>query len=401
MTLTGRQARSGWKDLVRSLLDSGAMAPEWAESFEAVDRARFLPRMMWPYDMTTRTSTRSDREVEPAAWYWYADTNVPITTQWDDGRHTGTAPGSVPTSSASAPSVVSAMLRDLDVRDGKALEIGTGTGWNAGLLARRLGGQQVTTVEVDAMVARSAKAALHDAGLDPAVVVADGLLGHPQGAPYDRIIATMGLRAVPYAWVRQTVPGGVIVAPWGTHYSHTDAVARLVVGEDGSSASGRFTRPVEFMKARAHPHRLARAPHSEYVPGGDVAAAAESTSSTTLSARGLGIEDRLPHPFPFAAGLLLGQDCVSASDRRGDSCSVWLYGITDRSWAATVLRDGQPASTVYQGGPRRLWDQTETAHRWWTDTGEPQVHRFGLTVTSEGEQAWLDTPRQPVTTDSM
>ncbi|WP_333770508.1 methyltransferase domain-containing protein [Streptomyces sp. IBSBF 2435] len=389
MTVIGRRVRPGWAELVRFLLDSGAMAPQWGEAFCAVDRARFLPPVMWPYDMATRTSAGSDRRADRAGWYGWADADVPITTQWDDGRHEGAAPGRVPTSSASAPSVVAAMLRDLDVHDGvKVLEIGTGTGWNAALLAHRLGDRQVTSVEVDPQVAATATAALHGAGRHPDVVVADGLLGHPPGARYDRLIATVAVRAIPYAWVRQTAPGGVIVAPWGTAYSHADAVVRLAVADDRTGAQGRFTRPVEFMKARAH--RTARAPHSEYVPGNDVAAAAESVTTTGLTA------DDLGHPFPFAAGLRIGRDCTSAADRRGASVSYWLYGISDRSWAAAVLHDGRPTSTVYQGGPRRLWDELETTHRWWTAAGRPGTDRFGLTTTPDGDRPWLDAPQQPL-----
>ncbi|WNI17308.1 methyltransferase domain-containing protein [Actinacidiphila sp. ITFR-21] len=389
MTLTGHQVRTAWADLVCSLVESGTMTPQWATAFREVDRARFLPAVVWPYDMATRTSTRSDRNADPDGWYGHADANVPVTTQWDDGRHEGPGPGRVPTSSASAPSVVAAMLRDLDVRDGlRVLEIGTGTGWNAGLLTRRLGDGQVTSVEVDPAVAATAATALHETGLSPELVVADGLPGHPAGAPYDRVIATMAVRAVPYAWVRQTVPTGVVVTPWGTHYSPADAVARLVVAGDHSRAEGRFTRPVEFMKARTH--RLARTAHAQYVPGGDVAAAAESVTGTDLAATDLG------HPFGFVAGLFVGHDCVSATDRRGADLSFWLYGITDRSWAAAVLHDGRRTSTVYQGGPRRLWDGIETAHTWWAGTGRPDITRFGLTVTPDGQTTWLDTPHRPL-----
>jgi protein-L-isoaspartate O-methyltransferase len=99
-----------------------------------VDRALFLPQVMWPYDMRTRASTTVDRRVDPDAWYGYADADVPIATQWDDGQHHSTAPGKVPTSSAFAPTVVAAMLTALHAHSGtRVLEIGTGTGWNAAL----------------------------------------------------------------------------------------------------------------------------------------------------------------------------------------------------------------------------------------------------------------------------
>lgn len=334
--------------------------------------------------METGASTSVDRRADPEQWHHAADSNQPLTTQWDDGAHSGSAPGKVPTSSASAPSVVAAMLHDLHAVPGmRVLEIGTGTGWNAALLAHRLGPQAVTTIEVDPAVAATAHAALQRAGLAVTLVVGDGLHGHPPHAPYDRIIATMGLRAIPYAWVRQTTPGGAILAPWGTHYSHNDAVVRLVVSDNGS-ASGHFTRPVQFMKARAH--RLTRTPHAQYVPGG-LASATNHVSTTTLR-----VADLQNPAFVFAAGLLMGHDCVSVHDQRGNAHALWLYGISDRSFAAAVLHDEHAEATVYEGGPRRLWVQLEAAHRWWVGAGRPAVDRFGLTVTPSGDQPWLDNP---------
>lgn len=52
----------------------------------------------------------------------------------------------------------------------------------------------------------------------------DGLYGFPPSAPYDRVVATCGLRSVPQSWIRQTTPGGLTVTPWGTHCVNRDAV---------------------------------------------------------------------------------------------------------------------------------------------------------------------------------
>jgi protein-L-isoaspartate O-methyltransferase len=384
-------AREGWVRLAASLREDGRLTADWAEVFAEVDRAGFLPAVMWPHDMSSRTNTTVDRTGDPDAWYAYADADVPVTTQWDDGHHQGTAPGQVPTSSASAPSVVASMLADLDVAEGmRVLEIGTGTGWTAGLLTRRLGQGRVTSIEVDPAVAAAARTALHGASLHPELVVGDGLPGHPPGAPYDRILATMGVRTVPFTWVQQTAPGGVIVAPWGTPYANADALVRLTVTEDHDRAEGRFTRAVEFMKARTQRHPPA--PHSTYVPGTSVAEAADTTTTTSLSPADL---LGLGNPFAFVAGLLV-PGCASASERRGNAVSMWLYGIGDRSWAAAILHDNKPSATVYQGGPRRLWDTLEAAHHWWTTTGRPGITRFGLTITPHRNTPWLDTPDRPL-----
>ncbi|MFI6583118.1 methyltransferase domain-containing protein [Embleya sp. NPDC050493] len=388
MTLTGRHSRPGRARLQRALLDSGVMPAAWLPAFEAVDRAWFLPTVMWPFDMAASSSVTRDRAADPDAWFAAADANVPVTTQWDDGRHTGPEPGRVSTSSASMPSVVMAMLDDLDVRPGhRVLEIGTGTGWNAALLAHRLGSDRVITVEVDPTVAATAEKALHAHGLHPTVVTGDGLLGYPPAAPYDRILATAGLREIPYAWVEQTVPGGVIVAPWGTRLTNADHVVRLVVADDGRSASGRFTTPVEFMKVRSQrPDRLDQA---AYLPDGFPGDAAVSV--TTLTVRAAGFEDAIRHPFMAVAALSVG-DCVLLVDRRGAAVSVWLYGLSDRSWAAALLDDATPESVVYQSGSRRLWEELEAAYRWWTGAGGPTADRFGLTIDRRGEYTWLDVP---------
>lgn len=362
------------------------MTADWAPAFAAVPRAAFLPDLMWPHDAATGQAVAVDRTVDPAAWYECADSNVPIVTQWDDGRHTGAEPGAVFTSSSSMPSVVFSMLADLDVRPGhKILEIGTGTGWNAGLLAHRVGAGNVVSVEVDPAVAEAALAALRRVGFgDVSVITGDGLLGYPPRAPYDRVIATCGLRSGLFAWVRQTVPGGVIVVPWGTYYTYTEATARLVVAEDGSSASGHFTRPVNFMRARSQ--RLTRPEHSSYVPAQGSGDADRSTTTVTEAEFLTGSLD----VEAFAVGLLV-PGCTQVPDRKqAGKRPVWFYGLTDTSWAVAIFRDGHDTATVYQSGSRRLWDEVEAAFRWWQDQGRPGFHRFGLTVTADGQVTWLD-----------
>lgn len=282
------------------------------------------------------------------------------------------------------PSVVFGMLRDLDVRPGmRVLEIGTGTGWTAALLSHRLGGQWVTTVEVDPDVAEQASANLRRAGCSPRVVIADGATGCRDNAPYDRVIATCGMRRIPPEWIGQTRPGGIVLVPWGTDYSQRDALALLVVAADGASARGRFTGPAQFMKARSQ--RLVWPRHEEYVtdwPG--------EVSTTPLARRDLVSDD--PYGITeFALGLLV-PDCTHTVHDQGDVSTAWFYGLTDSSWAA-VRFTGEGDAEVYQGGPRRLWDEVEAAWRRWDGQGRPGWDRLGLTVTAEGEHLlWVDAP---------
>jgi protein-L-isoaspartate(D-aspartate) O-methyltransferase len=119
-------------------------------------------------------------------------------------------------SCASQPSIVALMLDQLDVQPGqRVLELGAGTGYNAGLLAHLVGENgHVTTLDVDDDLVDGARTHLTAAGItNVEAVTRDGALGYAQGAPYDRIIATVGAHGVPHAWLRQLAPGGRLLVP--------------------------------------------------------------------------------------------------------------------------------------------------------------------------------------------
>ncbi|MCI0383806.1 methyltransferase, FxLD system [Streptomyces sp. CNQ085] len=119
-------------------------------------------------------------------------------------------------SCASQPGVVALMLDQLGVQPGeRILELGAGTGYNAALLAHLVGENgHVTTLDVDDDLVEGARAYLAAAGItNVEAVTRDGALGYAEGAPYDRIIATVGAHGVPHAWMRQLVPGGRLLVP--------------------------------------------------------------------------------------------------------------------------------------------------------------------------------------------
>lgn len=100
--------------------------------------------------------------------------------------------------SSTKPDLMVRMLEILDVHDGhRVLEIGTGSGY-AALLAHRLGDNQVFSVDVDDDLVALARDRLAAAGYRPMLKVIDGVHGLPEHAPFDGIIATCSVPAVPW-----------------------------------------------------------------------------------------------------------------------------------------------------------------------------------------------------------
>ncbi|MFI1100965.1 protein-L-isoaspartate(D-aspartate) O-methyltransferase [Streptomyces melanogenes] len=386
--MSTRTEEAGPSGLASALVEAGALTPDWLPTFEAVPRELFVPDRIWPgiADGTEQT-TLVDRAKDPEAWFKAVYSDIPLTTQWDDGRHTGDGLGTTPTSSSSMPRMVFSMLADLDAQQGhRVLEIGTGTGWNAALLTRRLGGGNVVSVEYDETVAREAGESLRAAGMSPLVIVGDGRLGYVGSAPYDRVIATCSIGEVPRTWIEQTRPGGIIVVPWGTDYGG-EYIARLIVTDDGT-AHGPFTRSSAFMRLRQQ--RTERPPFDVYLKGQKWPA--DGMRGTT----GLSPADIGGWLEQFVIGLKVPGAFWRAERYDDGSYTLWTYSTDTQSWASADYEPGADSFEVVQSGPRNLWDETEAAYQWWEGKGRPGFERFGLTVDQNGEHVWLDSPHSPV-----
>ncbi|GAT79544.1 protein-L-isoaspartate O-methyltransferase [Streptomyces sp. F-3] len=119
-------------------------------------------------------------------------------------------------SSVSAPRVQAMQIEQAGIEPGMSvLEIGSG-GVNAAYLAEMTGGEgRVVTMDIDGDVTRRATDFLETTGYDRTVTVvtADGELGAPEYAPYDRIVVTVQAADIPPAWISQLAAGGRLVVP--------------------------------------------------------------------------------------------------------------------------------------------------------------------------------------------
>lgn len=115
----------------------------------------------------------------------------------------------------SQPTVVAIMTQALELRGGeRILEIGTGSGYQAAVLA--VLAKQVYSIEIVEELGQGAKKKLAELGYrNVEVRIGDGYLGWPEQAPFDRIILTAAPPELPEALVRQLAEWGIIVAPVG------------------------------------------------------------------------------------------------------------------------------------------------------------------------------------------
>lgn len=119
----------------------------------------------------------------------------------------------------SQPYMVAKMTELLELNgDEKVLEVGTGSGYQAAVLAELA--SEVYSIERIQSLAERARRILDMLGYDNVhVVVGDGTMGLPDHAPYDRIIITAAAPEVPAPLKKQLADGGIIVAPVGSRYS--------------------------------------------------------------------------------------------------------------------------------------------------------------------------------------
>ena len=118
----------------------------------------------------------------------------------------------------SAPHMVGLMTELLDVTPGdRVLEIGTGCGYHAAVLAEVVGDNHIYTVEYSETLANQARERLRELGYEVSVRVGDGREGWPDNAPYDGISMTCAAPELPAPLAEQVHTGGQIVAPIGSH----------------------------------------------------------------------------------------------------------------------------------------------------------------------------------------
>jgi protein-L-isoaspartate(D-aspartate) O-methyltransferase len=195
-----RQSDARRSMLERQLAARGIDDARVLAAMERVPRDRFVP---------------AEREAEA-----YSDNALPI----DCGQ------------TISQPYIVALMTQALEL-DGtqRVLEIGTGSGYQTAVLAELAG--EVVSVERHPSLSFAAGQVLDELGYGNAtLLVGDGTLGYPRGAPYDRVIVTAAAERCPAKLFDQLAEGGLLVIPLGDAQEQTLVAIRKVQGRPDTSS---------------------------------------------------------------------------------------------------------------------------------------------------------------------
>ncbi len=368
-----------WREPARrladTLADEGTLHdPAWRAALAATPRHVFVPRF---YVQQPRGEWTETAAGEPE-WLDGVYRNEPLITSLavtPDGQR-------VTVSSSTKPGLMVRMLEALDVHDGhRVLEIGTGTGYNAALLAHRLGDECVFSVDIGAELVDAARERLAELGLAPALVATDGAAGLPEHAPFDRIIATCSVPAVPWAWAEQVREGGLVLVD----VKRSGHAGNLVLLRRHADRLEGWFLPkwAGFMAIR----NTDAAPDNATVLA-DVEAGLRSTTRLEplpwdALVPWLLAHSRLPHDLTFGYR------------GTGENGPEWaIFTARDGSWCAVGIQTSDEGTRqVRQGGPVAIWDAFEHAHRQWDTLGRPGWDRLGLTVLPDGfHRVWLDEP---------
>jgi len=143
----------------------------------------------------------------------------------------------------SQPYIVAYMTEALHLSgDEKVLEIGTGSGYQAAVLAECA--DSVFSIEIVQPLCESAAQRLKYLGYNNCVVrCGNGYAGWPEEAPFDAIIVTAAPKKTPQTLIEQLAPGGIMILPVGAYYQHL----KIIVKDENGCITEKTTMPVRFV----------------------------------------------------------------------------------------------------------------------------------------------------------
>ncbi|MGH4005419.1 MAG: methyltransferase domain-containing protein [Pseudonocardiaceae bacterium] len=350
----------------------------WRPVIAALPRHLFVPRWWsWSAPGTGFGSDVWELRYGPAdeeGWALATYSNQSLVTQVGprhaDHAGPGERPVGMPTSSATLPGLIVRLLRHAHVYDGAdVVDVGTGSGYGCAVLARRLGAQHVTSVDVDAYLTTVAGERLDGIGLCPRMVTCDAT--GPLPGTYDRIVSTVAVRPIPVSWLAALRPGGRLVT--------TIAGTALIITADKTDDGGAVGR-IEWDRAGFMHTRTG----ADYPSGlREVFAVVREVDGDRVSVGRFPVVNVVQawEIWSMLGIVAPGIEHHYQQDDDGRRTAWMLH--PDGSWARATSVDGD-APTVHQSGPRRLWDIVDDIRYRWLRDGSLPVYGATVTITPDG-----------------
>jgi len=260
------------------------------------------------------------------------------------------------------------------------LELGTGIGHTAALLAHRLGERNVTSVEIDSDLHHHAAIRLHAAGVRPALVLGDSI-EHCDPDGYDRVLVAHHVDAVPPAWVTAMRPGGrLLVGLRGSLGAGHHALLHHQINTTTGTPelTGRFLDWTAALPGLRHPARQRSIRRPLDPDPGPVRTASTRVTSSRRTPRSPCSASSTCHPTPRtphvptqAAGT--SRTCTPPTAPGSRSVARWT--------GAAATRCAGRGSPTFRG----CWDAAWVAFQ---DLAAPCWTTLGLTATTRGTRLW-------------
>lgn len=352
------------ESLVRTLESEGVLrSDQVAKALRSVGRDEFIEFFYLPDD---RGSFRNPKLVEVTR----TPSHEVLQHIYDDVSLTIRVENGVPCSSSSQPSLVAEMLEALELESGhKVLEIGSGTGYNAALMAEVVGPKGlVVTMEYLEDVASQARRLLSAAGYGQVVALSgDGFGGWAERAPYDRIIATVGCSDLAPPWLQQVSEFGFLLIP--LRYAGINLLVRVTVGDD--RYQGRIVGFCGFMAIEG---KLADPSYWPQTRNHGEAATNRPVWPDFLD------ESRPDDPWWHSPVISFG--LFSALNR--SDITITANGVEllepQQAWAEVNLHG------ISGSGDERLFSELDSLHELWIAAGRPNLSDYVIEFwESEGQ----------------
>ncbi|MFD7975288.1 methyltransferase domain-containing protein [Streptomyces sp. NPDC059071] len=348
----------------------------WEAAVADTPRHLFVPRW-FERDQAAGGRVVRDGAVDADAWLAAAYSDTTLVTRVGALHADHAEPGTVvtsgvSTSSSTEPGLVVGMYRHADFTDRCRTLVTTGTGYGTALACHRLGADRVTSVDIDPYLVEAATDRLASIGLRPETAVCDLTQG-PLPGEYDRIVSTVSVPTIPAAWLKALRPYGRLV----TTITGTSLILYADKTPDGGARGWTSFEPASFMSARQGDD------YEETVPASVWTKAKYRDGEESVSRHHLVF---VPEAWSIRSMLQLQVPGIEHRHQwyPDGRHTVWM-AHPDGSWVRAHATAPREAPTVYQGGPRRLWDPLEDILDRLNWLGELPVYGAQVTITPDGE----------------